>query len=113
MPRRQLDFREFDSIIKDIETLRQQGYTKVGKWDLSQVCRHLSIAMQMSIRDQKVQSAPWLVRKLVAPIIRRRIFKTRKIPEGIKVPDSVLPGDKEIFCRAMRVSAFDGTNFSK
>lgn len=93
MPRRQLRFQDFDSVARELEDLRQSGYTKVGKWDLSQVCEHLSIAMKGSIHGMNVRPAPWLVRKLVAPFVYRSIIKTGKMMEGIKVPDLLLPGD--------------------
>ena len=43
--RRHLDFHDFDAVTADVENLHKRGYTKLGNWDLSQVCNHLAINM--------------------------------------------------------------------
>lgn len=90
MERRQLDFRDFDAIVADVDRLHTGGYEKVGKWDLAQVCRHLSITMEGSLHGAGFQ-APWLARKLFAPIFLRRILKSRRMPVGVKAPRPLLP----------------------
>lgn len=61
--------------------------------------------------------APWLVRKLVAPMIWRNVLKTGEMPEGAKVPEVYLPKpglDDQSEIEALRAAlaryaAFSGT----
>ena len=39
---RRLRFATLDSVVREVERLRDEGYTKAGRWDLSQVCEHLA-----------------------------------------------------------------------
>ena len=90
MQRRQLDFRDFDALTAEIERLKRGGYMKAGNWDLGQVCEHLGKSMQSSLDGFK-EKTPWLLRVFVAPIFKRRIFKSRVMPAGIKGPPSLMP----------------------
>jgi hypothetical protein len=90
MPRRRLDFRDFEALTAEVERLKR-GCTKAGSWDLGQVCDHLGRSMQASLDGFK-EKAPWLLRVFLAPIFKRRIFKTRVMPAGIKGPPSLMPG---------------------
>jgi hypothetical protein len=87
--RRQLDFQDFDSLTADVDRLHRDGYTKAGTWDLRQICEHLTASMRMSIEGFTFKVAWWFI--FVGPLIRRRLFKTRKVPAGIKGPDSLMP----------------------
>jgi hypothetical protein len=42
LPRRRLDIRDFDAVIRDVEALAAGGYDRAGRWDLAQVCGHLA-----------------------------------------------------------------------
>ena len=91
MKRRQLDLRDFDALTAEVDRLKQSGYTKAGNWDLGQVCEHLGRSMQASLDGFGVR-APWFLRVFLAPFFKRRIFKTRVIPAGIKGPPELMPG---------------------
>jgi hypothetical protein len=87
--RRQLDFRDFDTLAADVDRLHRDGYTKGGTWDLRQVCEHLTATMRMSIEGFTFKVPWWFT--FLRPLIRRRLFKTRKMPAGIKGPDPLMP----------------------
>ena len=87
--RRAVTFARLDEVMPDVERLLQ-GYTTVGRWSLGQICNHLAMAVNGSI-DGSPAKAPWLVRTLVAPIVLRKLLKSETMPEGVKVPESVLP----------------------
>jgi Protein of unknown function (DUF1569) len=90
MERRHLDFQDLDAVSTEVERLQRVGYTKVGNWDLGQCCEHLAKSMKSSV-DGFQSRAPWLLRVFVAPIFKRRMFKTRKMPAGIKGPAELMP----------------------
>jgi hypothetical protein len=87
--RRALTFARLDEIMPDVDRLLQ-GYTTVGRWSLGQICNHLARAVNGSL-DGFPTKAPWLVRKTIGPIVLRRLLKSGTMPEGVKVPESVLP----------------------
>src|SRR5438132_505258 len=93
MQRRQLDLRDLDALSAEVEHLKSVGCTKVGNWDLGQCCEHLAKSMRSSV-DGFQFKAPWLQRVFLAPIFKRRIFKTRKMPAGIKGPPNLMPADQ-------------------
>ena len=87
--RRALAFARLDEIMPDVDRLLQ-GYSAVGRWSLGQACNHLAGAVNGSI-DGFPTGAPWLLRTLVAPIILRRVLRSGTMPEGVKVPENMLP----------------------
>lgn len=90
MTRRHLDFQDFDAVAKDIDHLHTQGYEKTGTWDLAQICDHLSLAMERTVKGWPTR-APWLVRKMVGPLLFRLILKQRRMKTGINAPKEVVP----------------------
>ncbi|GAB6165024.1 DUF1569 domain-containing protein [Thermostilla marina] len=92
MARRELTFSSVDEMIADVETLLARGYRREGNWTLAQVCDHLAIFFRGPVEGYPSGKAPWFMR-LVAPLILRRILKTGKLAEGVRVPESLLPGD--------------------
>ena len=66
-----------------------EGHSTVGKWDLAQICKHLTIGLTGAVDgfDLKVS---WFAR-LVAPIFLRWFLKRRAMPEGLKATEAVLP----------------------
>jgi hypothetical protein len=89
MERRNLDFHDFNSVVDDIDQLHKRGYTKAGQWDLSQICEHLAKVMRLSIEGFGFKGA-WYIRAL-APLIKRRFFKTRRMPTGFQAPGVLMP----------------------
>jgi hypothetical protein len=90
MDRRQLDVRSLDELTEEVERLHRTGSTKTGNWDLGQCCHHLAKSMHASV-DGFGTTAPWYLRVFLAPFFKRRIFKTRKMPAGIKGPPELMP----------------------
>jgi Protein of unknown function (DUF1569) len=91
MPRRQLDFHDFNSIGTEIDRLEKNGYNQVGQWNLSRTCDHLAKTMRMSLEGFP-HRAPWYVR-LVAPMVKGRFFRKRRMPEGFPAPSGLEPSD--------------------
>ena len=89
--RRELTFQSLSDVMPEVDRLLEKGYTSAGTWSLGQICQHLASAIQGSVEGFDYK-APWPLRKIVAPFILRNLLKTRKMPEGIKVPKSMLPG---------------------
>lgn len=86
MNRRDLDFRDFDSLAADVQCLHDGGYDQAGGWNLAQACSHLTISMERSL-DGFPNKAPWVLRKILAPMIKGKMFRTRKINAGYKAPE--------------------------
>jgi hypothetical protein len=84
--RRSLDFADFEAVEKEIDRLQQGGYQRAGNWDLAQICDHLSQVMEGSLKGFSFQ-APWILRKLLAPLILRHVMKTRTMRAGVRVPE--------------------------
>lgn len=82
---RQLDFTDFDAVVADVQRLHEQGYHQVGQWSLSQILQHLTLTLERSVNGFPAKM-PWFVRKIVAPLIRGKIFAQRKLQAGLKAP---------------------------
>jgi hypothetical protein len=87
--RRTLTFTRLDEVMPDVDRLLE-GHRTAGQWSLGQICNHLSGAIQGSVEGFPLR-APWVVRKLIAPIIKRQIFRTGRMTEGVKLPKKFLP----------------------
>ncbi|WP_161602140.1 DUF1569 domain-containing protein [Tautonia marina] len=90
MQHRSLDFRDADAVIAEIRHLQHGGYTKLGKWNLAQMCDHLRQTLRMGL-DGSDRRLPWVVRTLVTGPIFRRVIKTRRMKSGIPVPKELVP----------------------
>jgi hypothetical protein len=91
LARRRLDFRSWPEVLADIDHLHRSGYQRAGNWDLSQILDHVGEGLRTAVRGFD-HRGPWIVRKLVGPIILKRILQQRRMKAGIKVPDWWLPG---------------------
>ncbi len=91
LARRRLDFRSWDELLADIDLLHRLGYQRTGNWDLSQILDHVGEGMRTAVRGNE-HRGPWIVRKLIGPIILKRVFQQRRMKAGIKVPAWWLPG---------------------
>jgi hypothetical protein len=89
--RRQLDFKNWQELLADVEQLRGAGYDRLGNWDLSQIVDHVGEGLRTATRGNDHQ-AGWIIRKLLGPLILKRILRTRRMKAGIKVPPWWLPG---------------------
>lgn len=74
--RRKLQFDSFDAMISDVELLQRSGYRQLGKWNLSQVCRHLNDWMTFPMDGFPKPPLPiqWLL-ALMRVTVGKRTFK--------------------------------------
>lgn len=97
MNRRKLDFRDFDAVAEDVKLLNEVGYDQTGEWDLLLTCQHMATIMENSISGFPYKR-PWLLRKLLGPFLKRRLFRIRQIKGGLPRPSSMEPrsvGDQQ------------------
>lgn len=92
MTRRPLAFESFDQILADVDRLRRDGYTQLGKWNLARMCSHLATSMR-SCAEVSPRKAPWLIRRTIGPYFLRRIVSTRKMRSGLPLPKAFAPKD--------------------
>lgn len=90
MQRRQLDLRDADGVIAEVNRLRTNGYQPLGKWNLGQMCEHLTGTMRFGL-DPSNRRLPWIVRKLVTNRAVANLLRTRSMPAGIPVPRRLKP----------------------
>lgn len=65
--RRNLRFETLDQIAADVRNLKSRGYKALGKWDLAQICLHLSDWMTFPVQGFPKQALPirailWLMK---------------------------------------------------
>jgi hypothetical protein len=82
-----LTFADSDAIAAEVRRLRS-GYSKVGNWNLPQVCYHLNFAMKFSMRPGPHAAPP--VDPLAAEKLKH-MLKTGQPPQGIQAPDIAVP----------------------
>lgn len=87
--RRPLAFASLDRVMPDVDRLLE-GHRTVGQWSLGQICNHLTQSITWTVEGFP-PLAPWIVRKTIGPIMVRRMLKTGRSPEGIKLPAAYLP----------------------
>jgi hypothetical protein len=90
MQPRQLDFRNFDQALAEVDRLHRVGYDRAGRWDLAQTCDHLNYFIQGSL-DGATYRVPWLFKFLFGRLVLRRILKTRRMRAGITTPQKPPP----------------------
>jgi Protein of unknown function (DUF1569) len=94
--RRELSFRDFDDIVRDVETLHAKDYEKAGNWDLAQVCGHLAKWLSYPLDGFPksgcfIGTMLWMMRITVGKGIKKKILTTGKFKEGgPTVPDSLV-----------------------
>jgi hypothetical protein len=92
MKRRSLDFGSFDALRAEVLRLRVVPYTRAGAWSLGQNCEHIAKMMDQSI-DGFEAKLPWIVRA-GGPLVKWWLFRSRRMPSGVKAPPSFMPGDE-------------------
>jgi hypothetical protein len=90
MQRRSLEFRDADAVIAEIRHLQESGYSILGKWNLAQMCEHLSGTLRIGL-DGGNGRMPWALRKLVGEPMVRRIIRTRRMMSGVPAPKEIIP----------------------
>ena len=64
MGRRKLDLQSADEVRLEIERLRRNGYRQTAKWNLTQICQHLTATMNGGL-DGFGFRLPWILRATV------------------------------------------------
>lgn len=85
VPKRKLDFRTADEVIGEIERLRINGYSKLKRWNLTQVCEHLTKTMEGEMNGLGFRF-PWILRRTVGNWMTRRVLKIRAMPSISTLP---------------------------
>lgn len=104
--RRELTFRTFGDVIKELQLLQSRGYKKLGNWDLAQVCDHLRYFIDGSLDGYQFQ-VPWLIRWLFGKYVLKRTLSAGKMPVGKFTPQKPLPapgGDETTAVAALEKS---------
>ena len=95
MEDRRLSFSEVQQVMPEVYRLRDQGYTQMGSWDLTQTCEHL--ADWMSFPFDGFPKPPWFIAWMF-PIMRltvgksslKRILATGEMGRGVPtMPETV------------------------
>ena len=89
--RRRLDFQTWPELLAEVDRLQRGGYDRTGNWDLSQTLDHIGEGLRTALRGID-RRASWIIRKVLGPIVLRRILRQRRMKAGIKVPAWWLPG---------------------
>jgi hypothetical protein len=87
--RRPLTFATLGEVMPEVDRLLA-GPTTVGRWSLAQICRHLELAIRLSM-DGVPRKAPWVVRRTAGPAVRWLSFRLGWIPEGVPMYQVYLP----------------------
>ncbi len=90
MPIRKLNFESGDEVIAEIDRLRRSGYEATGKWNLTQICQHLTKTIRLGLEGARVRM-PWLIRKTLGAWIFGRILRTGRFLSNVSAPDILKP----------------------
>ena len=83
--RRTLDLRSADEVIAEIEHLRATGYRRTKRWNLSQICEHLTMTMVGEMEGLGFR-VPWIIRRTVGIWLTNRVLRTRRMPSVPTLP---------------------------
>ena len=94
--RRELKFEQLGDVVADAESLQSSGYTKVGKWDLTQVCGHLAEWMRFPVEGFPrpgilMRPMMWAMRNTVGGRTLRNIIDSGSMSAGIPTIPRTVP----------------------
>ncbi|MCX5660432.1 MAG: DUF1569 domain-containing protein [Planctomycetota bacterium] len=90
MAKRELKFGDMTASVHYVHKLRQIGYEQHGKWDLGQICLHLTAAIMVSM-DGRPLHAPLILKIIGPPILKPLFLWRRKLIPGMKAPRELTP----------------------
>lgn len=90
MQPRTLHFNDFQEVVRELDRLRTQGYTKAGQWNLAQICDHLAYFIEGAL-DGYTFRVPWLFKVLFGKLVFRRIIGSGVMRPGSPTPQKPLP----------------------
>lgn len=86
--RRTVRFSTLPDIVRDAEVLLPHHAT-VGNWTFGQICEHLAKMMNGSIDGFEFQ-APWIARRLIAPLVKNSML-TKPMSPGFRLRPNAKP----------------------
>jgi hypothetical protein len=87
---RRLEFKDFPDVLAYVDRLHRGGYERRGRWDLAQVCDHLTYFIAGSL-DGASYRVPWLFKVLFGRLVLRRILTQRRMKAGVPTPQKPPP----------------------
>jgi hypothetical protein len=81
--RRALTIDQLSQVMPEVDRLLE-GYTRAGAWSLGQACQHLTKTLTLTVEGLSGRM-PWLVRRTVGAVVRRRLLARGRMPEGVKI----------------------------
>src|SRR5260221_1601287 len=87
--RRTLVFTHLDEVMPEVDRLLV-GCTTVGNWSLGQTCNHLALNIRSSVEGYEIR-APWVIRAILGPVIKKQLFRKDQIKPGFKTPEANVP----------------------
>ena len=91
MERRKLTLSTYGEAIEAIERLEASGYRQLGKWDLAQICHHLSYYYRGSLNGFGFR-LPWPIRKTIGRMLLKRMLAGGDMKTGGRtIPASIPP----------------------
>jgi len=108
--RRELAFDDLDAVIRDVEELSASGYDRVGNWDLTQVCGHLSDWMRYAIDGYPKAPLPirvmlWGMKVTIGKRELRKILESGSMRAGNPTFRDTIPspgGDEAVAIEQLR-----------
>lgn len=86
--RRALRFERLDQVMPEVDRLLD-GHVTVGNWSLGQICNHLASTIQVALDPPR--RMPWIVRRLIGPLVVRHFLRKGSMPTGFKSPANLIP----------------------
>lgn len=90
MRKRELDFRTGQEVIDEINRLRSSAYEASGKWNLTQICEHLTETTRGGMEGFGFR-LPWILRATVVKWVFRFSLKRRRLFNGAPTFPSLKP----------------------
>lgn len=88
--RRALCFECPADAIAEIHRLQQSGYEACGRWNLADICSHLSYYLRGSLEGFDFR-LPWIVRALIGRLMLRRVLRRGRMPVGVPTVPASAP----------------------
>ena len=90
MSQRVLELKDFAEVSAEVDRLYDGGYTRLGQWDLAQICDHLSYFIEGSLEGFNFR-VPWLLKFFFGGMTLRKILKKRRFKPNTPTPQKPLP----------------------
>lgn len=100
--RRDLDFRTLDQFEADVVNLQANGYEQTGNWNLGQMAEHLYKVITFSLATDAPIKLPFIVRLLGRWIMKPKVLKSRRFPDGRTAPGPLAPKDNPDEARSVK-----------